>query len=123
MRPRCVVSPPRSIGPVTSPSDRLTVALADRYRLERELGQGGWPPPHEGRSIHRFMSSGGRLSLLPIALQPQRRKSDRRLAIADREILQHPRMCDAIDAAQRGHGELAERCHVDRRPDVDEEVR
>ena len=29
------------LGPVTSPAERLTAALADRYRIERELGAGG----------------------------------------------------------------------------------
>jgi hypothetical protein len=36
----------------TTPMDRLRAALADRYRLERELGQGGMATvylAHEGR--------------------------------------------------------------------------
>jgi eukaryotic-like serine/threonine-protein kinase len=30
-----------SLTPMTSPADRLAAALADRYRIERPLGQGG----------------------------------------------------------------------------------
>lgn len=29
---------------MTSPVERLSAALADRYRIERELGQGGMEP-------------------------------------------------------------------------------
>jgi eukaryotic-like serine/threonine-protein kinase len=35
-----------SRGPMTTPADRLTAALSDRYRIERELGAGGMATVH-----------------------------------------------------------------------------
>ncbi len=40
LRSRNIARPLHS-GPVTSPLDRITAALSDRYRVDRELGQGG----------------------------------------------------------------------------------
>ena len=106
------------MGVPTSPPDRLTAALADRYRIERELGQGGMATVYLAEDLkhHRKVAVKVLRPELAAALG-----SDRFLReIETTANLRHPNILPLYDSGeagkrgQRGRN-LSLLCHAVRR--------
>ena len=96
---RAVTSPPAKEDlPLTTPAARLTDALADRYRLERELGQGGMATVYLAEDLKH-----GRKVAIKV-LHPELSAvigGDRFLAeIKVTANLQHPHILGLIDSGE-----------------------
>ena len=79
-----------------SPTERLTAALADRYRIERELGQGGMATVYLAEDVkhHRKVAVKVLRPELAATLGPDR--FAREIAVAAR--LQHPHILGLLDS-------------------------
>ena len=84
---------------MTSPESRLAAALADRYRLERELGQGGMATVYlaEDLKLHRKVAVKVLRPELAATLGPER--FSREIEVAAR--LQHPHILGVLDAGDK----------------------
>ena len=88
--------------PLTNIPDRLRAGLADRYRIERELGRGGMATVYLAEDLkhHRFVALKVLRPELTAALGPERFL--REIDVAAH--LQHPHILPLFDSGQLGDG-------------------
>jgi eukaryotic-like serine/threonine-protein kinase len=81
---------------VTPPSDRLAAALADRYRLERELGQGGMATVHLAEDLKHHRKVALKVLKPELAATMGADRFDREIEVAARLV--HPHILGLIDS-------------------------
>ena len=96
-----------------SPRESLAAALADRYRIERELGQGGMATVYLAHDLKHDRKVAIKV------LRPELAAADRRRAVPlrdqDHGRLNHPHILPLFDSGAAGVGQRGGRGTRDRR--------
>ncbi|HWB43736.1 MAG TPA: protein kinase [Gemmatimonadales bacterium] len=86
------------------PADRLSAALADRYRLERELGRGGMATVFLAHDLKHDRRVALKLLHAELAQTVGPERFQREIRLAAR--LQHPHLLPVFDSGDTGAGQL-----------------
>jgi serine/threonine-protein kinase len=86
------------------PADRLSAALADRYRLERELGRGGMATVFLAHDLKHDRPVALKLLHAELAQTVGPERFQREIRLAAR--LQHPHLLPVFDSGDTGAGQL-----------------
>ena len=89
---------PRSDSPLTDPAGRLAVSLADRYRLERELGRGGMAMVYRAYDVRHDRPVAIKILRPELAASLGADRFLREIRFAAR--LQHPNILPLLDSGE-----------------------